>query len=74
MSFNIVAIVLSILLAYMLLLVFNLINNHTVAKSSGFKCIILPTHLTSIPWLISGALFRPLLDLLPEPVKDQWIP
>ena len=74
MDSNIIVILLSLLFAVFVFLILNLSRNYTVAKSSGFKCVILPTHMTSIPWLISGVIFRPLLDLLPEELRDQWVP
>lgn len=53
-------------------LVFGLWKNYTIAKSSGF--IPVPTHLTSVPWLVAGNIFLPLLNLIPEEPRSQWMP
>ncbi|KAF3010114.1 hypothetical protein E8E14_000853 [Neopestalotiopsis sp. 37M] len=53
---------------------FGLLKNRAHAKSSGFEYVLLPTNLTSVPWLIAGSLFLPLLDLLPKKRREQWMP
>ncbi|KAI1305465.1 cytochrome P450 [Xylaria venustula] len=60
--------------ASIIVLVVGLRKNYIVAKSSGFKCVLLPTHMTSVPWLVAGSVFLPLLDLLPGERKSQWMP
>ncbi|KAI0472505.1 cytochrome P450 [Xylaria cf. heliscus] len=65
---------LSLFAAYVFSLVLGLRKNHGIATSSGFKCVLLPTHITSVPWLVAGSIFLPLLDLLPEERRAQWMP
>jgi len=60
--------------ATLVFLGFGLQKNLALAKSSGFRYVVLPTNLTSVPWLIAGSIFLPLLDLLPENRRAQCMP
>lgn len=74
MYLTIIATTLSLFTAYIFSLAFGLKRNRAIVASSGFKCVLLPTHLTSVPWLVAGSIFLPLLDLLPDERKAQWMP
>jgi hypothetical protein len=71
---SLAALLLSLAAACLVVLGFGLRRNWAAAKSSGFKIVVLPTHIMSVPWLISGKLFLPLLQLLPGRHREQWIP
>ncbi|KAI1115513.1 hypothetical protein F5Y14DRAFT_131207 [Nemania sp. NC0429] len=70
---TVIATTLSLFTAYLFFLALGLKRNRAIAASSGFKCVLLPTHLTSVPWLIAGSIFLPLLELLPDERKAQWM-
>ncbi|KAI3339394.1 hypothetical protein F4824DRAFT_508178 [Ustulina deusta] len=74
MYYTSVTTVLSFFAAGLVALAFRLWKNYSIAKLSGFKCVLLPTHLTSVPWLVAGSIFLPLLNLLPEGRNSQWMP
>ena len=63
-----------LLVVYLVVSLRSLYRNFKTAQSSGFQCTILPTHLTSVPWLLAGKLFLPFLDVLPSNRREQWIP
>ncbi|KAI1172267.1 cytochrome P450 [Nemania sp. FL0916] len=74
MLYTLATAVLTLAGAGLVVLVAGLKKNYSIAKSSGFKCVLLPTHMTSVPWLVAGSVFLPLLDLLPGERKSQWMP
>ena len=49
-------------------------QNVAAARSSGFRYVILPIHMMSIPWALTKRLFLPVLDNLPKGWTEQWIP
>lgn len=49
-------------------------GNITKAKISGFKYVVLPFHMLSVPWALTRSLLLPVLDRLPENWTRGWVP
>ena len=64
----------SAFLLYVWLQVRGLQNNIAKAKSTGFKYVVLPFHMLSIPWALTRRILLPLLDCLPSGWTEAWIP
>lgn len=70
-----ITLVISIFVPFVLFQFINLSRNLRNAKSSGFKCVILPVYLFSVPsWVVTRAFLLPVMRLLPASWTETWLP
>lgn len=74
MNFSLVSIV--VLVALLILcctFVQGLRRNIAVARSTGLRYVIVPFHITSVPWMLLQPIVLPILDRLPASWTRQWL-